>query len=279
MASIIVHGGACTFGPHEIEAARAGCRRAAELGRDLLQQGMASVDVVELVVMALEDDPVFNAGTGSQPNTAGAIEMDAILVDGATLEFGSVAGIQNVLHPVSVARAVMEKTPHCMLTGQGAAEFAEAEGFEGVSTEVLLGKHASVHEHGTVGAVAMDARGHVAAATSTGGMPGKLPGRVGDSPLIGCGALAEDGVGGVSATGHGESLMRVMMASTVAGYLRLDMRAREAADLAVRDLAERTGGEGGVICIDAAGGTGYAFNTTHLALAHCVDDAPTVVAL
>ena len=247
--------------------------RAAELGQGLLLDGASALDVVERVVMALEDNPTFNSGTGSCANAEGEVEMDAIVVDGARGDFGAVAGIRHVKHPVCVARAVMERTPHCMLMGSGAASFALEQGFESVATEALLGEGGSGPDHGTVGAVALDAQGHVAAATSTGGTRDKLPGRVGDSPIIGCGAIAEDGLGGASATGHGEALMRVMMAGTVAGYLRAHRNAQEAADLALQDLKTRAGGLGGVICLDASGRIGFAHNTTHLALAYAQDAA------
>ena len=247
--------------------------RAAELGQGLLLDGASALDVVERVVMTLEDNPTFNSGTGSCANAEGEVEMDAIVVDGARGDFGAVAGIRHVKHPVCVARVVMERTPHCMLMGSGAASFALEQGFESVATEALLGEGGSGPDHGTVGAVALDAQGHVAAATSTGGTRDKLPGRVGDSPIIGCGAIAEDGLGGASATGHGEALMRVMMAGTVAGYLRAHRNAQEAADLALQDLKTRAGGLGGVICLDASGRIGFAHNTTHLALAYAQDAA------
>lgn len=261
------------------EAAREGCAHAARLGHRLLKEGAHALDVVERVVNALEDNDTFNSGTGSHANAEGDVEMDALIVDGATLEFGAVAGIRCVKNPVSVARAVMERTAHCFLAGPGATEFARAQGFQAVPEDLLRGDKGSGPEHGTVGAVALDAQGNVAAATSTGGTRDKLPGRVGDSPIIGCGALAENGVGGASATGHGESLLRVMMARTTAEYLQSGATAQEAADAALQVLKTRTGGLGGVICLDASGRAGFAFNTTHLAIAHASGDAAITVSL
>lgn len=253
--------------------------RAAELGQGLLRGGASALDVVEQVVMALEDNPTFNSGTGSYPNAEGEVEMDAIVVDGARLDFGAVAGIRHVNNPICAARAVMENSPHCMLMGTGASSFAQARGIESATAESLLSAQGSGPDHGTVGAVALDSQGHVAAATSTGGTRDKLPGRVGDSPIIGCGAIAEDGLGGASATGDGEALLRVMMAGTVAGYLRAGQKAQTAADLALHQLQCRTGGLGGVICLDAMGRVGFAHNTTHLALAYAQDDAEVTVRL
>lgn len=267
MIALVVHGGAGRFESGRQEAAREGCRRACEAGWALLEAGAAALDVVERAVSLLEDDPTFDAGTGSYSNAEGRVEMDAIVVDGRTLDFGAVAAIRGVLHPVQVARRVMEETEHCLLAGEGATRFAQEHGFRLVEDAVLLGGAASGPETGTVGAVALDAEGHIAAGTSTGGTKKKLPGRIGDSPLIGCGGIAEDGLGGASATGHGEDLMKVMMARTVMDHLRGGATAQEAADRAVKDLAQKVDGRGGVICLDARGRVGRAYNTEHLAAA------------
>ncbi len=270
MTQVIVHGGAGVFAAGRVDAAREGVRRACDAGESLLRRGLPALDVVERVVALLEDDPIFDAGHGSYPNSAGEVEMDAILVDGATLRFGAVAAIRNVANPIRVARRVMDATTHCLLVGGGATLFAREQGFPHVPDADLASTLSGpVTSTGTVGAVALDDAGHVAAATSTGGIKVKIPGRVGDSPLIGCGAIAQDGVGGVSATGEGEKLMQVMMARTVLEYVKAGMDAQAACDAAVRDLAERVGGHGGVICIDARGGVGFAFNTPHMAYASC----------
>ena len=279
MYALILHGGAGKFTEAHHQPALDACRRALDLGRALLRDGAASLDVVERVVNLLEDAPVFDAGTGSFPNAAGDIEMDAIIISGTTLAFGAVAAVQNVAHPVSVARAVMEKTPHCLLAAKGATDFAHANGFAFVPTARLIGHAASGPDHGTVGAVALDIHGHIAAATSTGGTANKLPGRVGDSPLIGCGAIADDAVGGASATGHGESLMRVMMARAAAELMAGGAPASEAAKRSVEMLARRTGGRGGLICLDAQGRIGAAYNTTHLARAGFDASGDTILAL
>jgi len=265
VSTLIIHGGAGRFAPERHEAALAGIRRACESGWELLSQGASAMDVVERVVSLLEDDPVFDAGTGSYPNTEGFVEMDAILVDGATLNFGSVAGIRHVKNPIQVARRVMTRTPHCLLVGEGATRFAHAQGFASVTDAELIGSAASGPTTGTVGAVALDMNGHIATATSTGGIKDKLPGRVGDSPLIGCGASAENDIGGASATGKGEGIMKVQLTRTLLEYLKAGLTPQAAADAAISDLAEKVQGSGGVICLDARGRPGIAFNTEHMA--------------
>ena len=235
----------------------------------LLRRGAPALEVVERVVMLLEDDPMYDAGHGSYPNSTGEVEMDAIIVDGATLRFGAVAAIRNVANPVRVARRVMDATSHCLLVGTGATRFAREQGFPFVSdAELAPAGSIPAPNTGTVGAVALDGAGHIAAATSTGGIKVKIPGRVGDSPLIGCGAIAEDGVGGVSATGEGEKLMQVMMSRTVLDYLKAGFDAQSACDAAVHDLADSVNGQGGVICVDAHGRAGFAYNTPHMACEH-----------
>lgn len=265
MPSLIVHGGAGHFAAERHADALAGIRRACETGWAILSQGGSALDAVEQAVTILEDDPVFDAGTGSYPNTAGFVEMDAILVDGATLNFGAVAGIRHVKNPIQVARRVMTQTAHCLLVGEGATNFAHAQGFPSVSDAELLGQPASSPAQGTVGAVALDANGHIATATSTGGIRDKMPGRVGDSPLIGCGAIAEDGIGGASATGKGEGIMKVQMTRSVLEYLKAGLTPQAATDAALSDLAEKVNGSGGVICLGADGRIGLAFNTDHMA--------------
>lgn len=271
MPSLVVHGGAGQFAGDRQAAAREGVRRACEAGWAMLSQGAAAMDVVERVVTILEDDPVFDAGTGSYANAEGFVEMDAILVDGATLNFGAVAAIRHVKNPIQVARRVMTATPHCLLVGEGATRFAHAQGFAPVTDAELIAGAISEPSQGTVGAVALDAHGHIATATSTGGIKNKLPGRVGDSPLIGCGASAEDGVGGASATGKGEGIMKVTLTRRVLEYLQGGLTAQAASDAAISDLADRVNGSGGIICLDAQGRIGLSHNTPHMARAWVTD--------
>ncbi len=280
---LIVHGGAWYLPRRKRQAAREGVRRAAAAGWAVLERGGSALDAVEAAVRVMEDDPVFDAGRGSYLNRAGEVEMDAIIMDGRTLDLGAVAAIQRVRHPVSVARKVMEASPHNLFVGSGATAFAERLGIPLCDPAELLGRTGDEHpedEHwsppewveaqaictcDTVGAVALDADGHLAVATSTGGMPHKAPGRVGDSPLVGSGAYADDHLGAASATGWGERLMRIVISKTACDLLAKGMTAQEAAETAIALLHERVRGYGGLIVIDRQGRIGAAHNTPHMA--------------
>ena len=265
MIAVIVHGGAGKWAGDKHAQAKAGCEAARDAAYRVLEAGASALDAVEEALRILEDDPLFNAGTGSHPNARGEIEMDAIVVDGTARRFGSVAAIQCVQHPISVARRVMEATPHCLLVGEGATRFAYEQGFVPYPVERLRAPDTASPAQDTVGAVALDSQGRIAAATSTGGTANKMPGRVGDSPIIGCGAYA-NGLAGTSATGVGEDLMRVMMARSVVDAACLDPDPTQAARCGVRLLNEWKG-VGGVICLRREGRVGYAHNTPHMAVA------------
>jgi beta-aspartyl-peptidase (threonine type) len=258
-----------------------------------LKQGGSALDAVEAAIRSLEDDPAFDAGRGAWLNSTGEVELDAIIMDGATLNNGAVAAIQHVRNPISVARRVMEHTSHSLLTGLGAEHFAQAQGIPLCGeSELLTGQElerwktikaqqdfkvevafgGSDHPHGTVGAVAFDVNGHLAAGTSTGGTPNKLQGRVGDSPLIGCGCYADDFSAGVSATGWGESIMKVVLCKTVCDFVAQGHSAQVAAEKAIGVLTDRVHGLGGVIVIDRTGRIGLAFNTPRMARAWIEQD-------
>jgi beta-aspartyl-peptidase (threonine type) len=285
--SLIVHGGAWDIPDNMVEAHLAGCRRAAETGWQVLCAGASALDAVEAAVRVMEDDPTFDAGRGSHLNAAGEVELDALIMDGATLNAGSVAAVQRVANPISLARLVMERTEHVLLVGAGAERFARAQGVPICPPEELLvgrelerwkalladptWRTPQAFGGDTVGAVARDGRGNIAAATSTGGTSKKMPGRVGDSPLIGSGAYADNHTGGVSATGWGESLMKVVMSKTACDFIAQGMPAQQAAQASVRVLAERVNGLGGVIVVDHQGHIGFAFNTPRMAWAFVVD--------
>lgn len=245
--------------------------------------GGHALDAIEAAIIVLEDDPVFDAGFGSHLTLDGHVECDAIVMDAASLRAGSVAGLRRVKNPIQAARAVLEKCPHMMLVSEGAENFASAHGVPLCDPEDLISpaereawlrcnkdSHAAEnhrgHEQGTVGAVALDQQGRLFAATSTGGTCCKLPGRVGDSPLIGCGCYADIETGGVSSTGYGEAIMRVVMAKTAADFLRpAGSTPDRAAKAAVQLLANRGKGTGGLILLDKNGHPGYAFNTPRMA--------------
>jgi beta-aspartyl-peptidase (threonine type) len=274
---IVVHGGAGSrpaTGP-AADAARDACARAAALGHAILAGGGDALDAVQAAVRALEDDERFNAGRGSALTREGTVEMDAAIMSGDGLRAGAVAAASGVRNPIDLARRVLDAGEHVLLVGAGALAFAREAGVTlcppdfhvtdaaRADLERELARRARPEGGGTVGAVAVDARGHVAAATSTGGMVGQRVGRVGDSPLPGAGTYADDAAGAASATGHGERIIQVGLARTAIDLLRAGLPADEAAPRALAAL-ERVGGRGGLILVDRAGRAGVAFNTTSM---------------
>jgi beta-aspartyl-peptidase (threonine type) len=279
---IIVHGGAWTYQEGTHTAHVDGCRRAVTAGWQLLEKGASALDAVEAAVRVLEDDVAFDAGRGSHFNLDGDIEMDAIIMDGKTLDFGAVAAVQCVLHPISLARKVMTESPHSMFVGSGANRFAQEIGFPLCDPAELLGTYEPqppvFMPADTVGAVSMDADGNLAVATSTGGTAMKRPGRVGDSPIIGSGAYADNNTAAASATGWGEKLMRIVTSKTACDYVGQDMSAQQAADKVIAYLGERVGGYGGIIIIDHQGRIGIAHNTDDMAFAYVLPGGEMVFA-
>jgi len=279
---IVVHGGAgerAPDGPGEARA-RAGCEAAARAGFGVLDAGGSALDAVVAAVRVLEDDPRFNAGRGSCLTRAGTVEMDAAVMSGSGLRVGAVATVDRVRNPIELARAVFDDGEHVLLAGLGALAFARERGVARVAAgyhvtraaRAALARElrqrraaaaASADEAGggTVGAVARDALGSMAAATSTGGMIGKRPGRIGDSPLAGAGTYADDQAGAASATGHGERIIQVALTKVAIDLLRAGVVPAVAARRAIAMLGERVGGRGGVILVGRTGGAGLAFNT------------------
>jgi beta-aspartyl-peptidase (threonine type) len=292
---------------------RAGIRHALEAGWNILTKGGAAIDAVTAAIVILEDDPAFDAGIGSHLNRDGRVQLDAIVMDGAGLKAGAVAAVERVRNPILLARLVQERSEHMMLVGAGAEQFAQENGVPLCGNEDLVTESARaawrewVEKNnarpgnlikpakntdgadsggGTVGAVALDSQGRLVAGTSTGGTRFKYPGRVGDSPLIGCGCYADVEAGGVSCTGHGEGIMKIVMAKLAVDLLRgprmlgtpgdaaaaaqarpvaTPAFAQSTADAAVRMLAERAGSAGGLILLDSAGNPAAAFNTPRMA--------------
>ena len=264
--SIIVLGGAGPIKDDSLSARMAGCKEAALAGWQILMQGGASLDAVEAAVVVLEDNPLFNAGTGSTLNSLGKIEMDAAIIEGNSLCAGAVAAVSGIKNPVKLARRIMDDGRHVMLAANGALLFAREIGFPEVPEESLISERERerwANAHGTVGCVALDSNGKLAVATSTGGIFNKLPGRVGDSPLLGCGTYANK-YGAVSCTGHGEAIIRVLMARGALQYLQDGLDPFEAARRAVADLEQLTGSTGGLIIVDQCGRVAHARNTTHM---------------
>lgn len=285
--ALIVHGGAGFIPDEEHPDYLTGCTRAAEVAWKLLEGGASALHAVEVAVRILEDDPTFDSGYGSVLNREGDIEMDAIIMDGAKLDLGAVIAVRNVANPVTLARLVMTETPHKILAAEGARAFAQSKGIPLVANEDLISPKARLrHERalkaghpqnddprGTCGAVALDLDGNIAAATSTGGVPYKLPGRVGDSPLVGSGAYADNLTGGASATGDGEQIMRVCLAKAATDAIGRGLSAQQAADYAIQVLIDRVQGKGGVIVVDNAGGIGFAHSDRNIATAFAAPDA------
>jgi L-asparaginase / beta-aspartyl-peptidase len=266
--TVIVHGGAGADPGDAADELRAGVRAAALAGWRALGGDGRAVDAVEAAVRVLEDHPRFNAGRGSVLTAAGTVEMDASIMDGERLACGAVAAISRVANPVTLARRVMEEGHHVLLVGDGAHAFARAAGLPDCDPALLITdrRRTQLAAHledtrGTVGAVAIDRHGTIAAATSTGGMVGKRPGRVGDSPLIGCGTYADNRLGGVSCTGSGEAIIRVVLAYRALEGLGRDGDPDAAAHAAVELLVKDGRGEGGLILVDPWGRVGHATST------------------
>lgn len=271
--TIIVHGGAGAWDlrAEQSEIAVAACCEAAAAGGAILQDGGSALDAIEAAIRILEDCPVLDAGRGSYLNQAGEVEMDAFIMDGATLDLGCLSAVQNIRYPISLARKVMTDTPHAFLTAHGASAFADSIGFPRCDPAELLvdGKWQELEvSQDTVGAVAVDADGNVAAGTSTGGTRGKMVGRIGDSPLVGSGGYADNRSAAVSATGHGESLMKMVISRRVCEFVERDMDVQRACQAAIDEMAERVQGKGGLIAVTAAGEVGIAFNT--VAMPHAI---------
>lgn len=313
--ALIVHGGAGTISPDRIEAAQAGCKEAVLIGWQILRGGGSALEAVEAAARQLEDNPHFNAGTGSCLTAEGNIEMDAGLMDGHTLNVGAVAGIERVKNPITLARKVLESS-HVLLVGRGAQEFALEHDIPVCAFEDLLTDRqynnwrkarAEVGEteepryhrreiariaareqqpygrkyqgqeeppekkHGTIGAVAIDSQGRLAAATSTGGIHNKYAGRVGDSPLIGCGFYADENAA-ISCTGDGEDFIRLLIAKRAADFVARGASARDAAEAAISFLGAKSTGTGGLILVDRLGNVGFAWNTENLVYSFMTSD-------
>lgn len=280
--TLVIHGGAGIIQrdkvtPEQEKSIRAGLDAALDAGSKVLDGGGTALDAVEAAVKMLEDDPNFNAGRGAVFTWEGRNELDASIMDGRTRAAGSVAGSTTTRHPVSLARKVMEDSPHVMLSGAGADEFAKTSGLEQVDNswfatperkrqlDALKARQAGWvdvdHKFGTVGAVALDSHGHVAAATSTGGLTGKRWGRIGDSPIIGAGTYADDRGCAISATGAGEYFIREGVAHEICARVRFKGESLKAAADTVMAETKALGGTGGVIVTGPSGEMAWSFNT------------------
>ncbi|XP_025945777.1 isoaspartyl peptidase/L-asparaginase isoform X1 [Apteryx mantelli] len=285
---IVVHGGAGRIFKEQEKACRSGVVRAVLRGYGILKRGGTALDAVEEAVRSMEDDPHFNAGCGSVLNEKGEVEMDAIIMDGKNLASGAVSAVKCVANPIKIARLVMEKTKHVLLTDQGAHLFAQAMGVPEIPEEKLITERSQERwkknlepdsnpeefqkDLGTVGAVALDSEGNVACATSTGGLSNKLIGRVGDTACIGSGGYADNYSGAASTTGHGESIMKVVLARLILYHMEQGMSPEMAADTALDYMKTRVGGLGGVIIVNNSGEWAARFSTKQMSWATVKDD-------
>ncbi len=318
--AIVIHGGAGTIArehmtPELEKAYREAMAKAVQIGSDVLKRGGSAEDAIEAVIQVFEDDPKFNAGRGAVFTAAGRNELDAAIMDGATMKAGSVAGVTRTRHPISLARAVMEKSPHVMLIGDGADTFAKEQGLEQVDPSFffterrwkelereLTAKHmpiparpagapapsaaamqAPLDEHkkfGTVGVVALDKHGNIAAGTSTGGTTGKQWARVGDTPIIGAGTYASNQSCGVSATGTGEYFIRLTVAREICALVQYKhMSLQAAADEVIQKRLSAIKGDGGIVALTPDGQMAWSFNTSGMYRAKASSRSKPVIAI
>jgi L-asparaginase / beta-aspartyl-peptidase len=300
--AIIVHGGAWDI-PAELHAEHlAGCRSAAAAGWEVLAAGRSALEAVEAAIRIMEDHPVFDAGRGSHLNADGYVELDAGMMDGASLRAGAVAAVRRIANPITLARRVLHDSPHVFLVADGAERFALEAGVPLCDPEELIVpreralwderraegaparpdsafRPASGNSAAdTVGAVALDQAGNLAVGNSTGGTFYKSPGRVGDTPIIGCGLYADNTMGAAVCTGWGEQIMKTVLAKTTVDQIALLRSANDAARVAIAYFRHRVGGLGGVICISPDGQIGFAHSTPYLAHAYRSSEMPDTAA-
>ena len=273
---LVIHGGAGTITRENMSTEKEAeyiskLTAALKTGYAILENGGSGLDAVEATIKVMEDSPLFNAGKGAVFTGAGTNELDASIMDGATLQGGAVAGVKTVKNPISAARKVMEKTWHVLLAGEGADAFAKEQGLDIVDNSyfhtehrfksLIKAKEKEMEKHGTVGCVALDKKGNLAAGTSTGGLTNKRWGRVGDSPIIGAGTYASNETCAVSATGQGEYFIRGSVAFDIAAQMDYENKSVQTAGQAVIDKLTERGGTGGVIVMDSKGNIAMPFNT------------------
>jgi len=297
--SLVIHGGAWDIPSTLVAPHRKGLRVAIQAGWQVLVRGGSAMDAVEEAIVVMENDEAFDAGRGSFINAAGDIELDASIMDGRTFRAGAVAAVQQIRNPIRLARMIMERSEHVLLVGMGAQRFArehrmklcgqddlitprELERWRLLQRAPLPSTRDAFRKKrtpgGTVGAVAFDRDGNIAAGTSTGGTPNKYPGRIGDTPLIGCGTYADNHCGGVSTSGWGEAMIKAVMAKTVVDLMdRNGGDPEKAAKDGLNILVRKTDGFGGIITLNNAGDIGIAYNTPRMARAYMSSDLRTPV--
>jgi beta-aspartyl-peptidase (threonine type) len=273
--AIVIHGGAGVITREKMTPEldmeyRAALTKAMNIGRKILAEGGTALEAVEKTINVMEDNPLFNAGKGAVFTHDGKNELDAAIMDGSNLAAGSVAGVTDIKNPITAARYVMTKSPHVMLSGAGASQFAKEQGLEIVPPSYFytekryneLQEILKKEKMGTVGCCALDKNGNLAAGTSTGGMPNKRYNRIGDAPIIGAGTYANNNTCAVSATGHGEYFIRWTVAHDISALMEYKgLSLKEASELVVNDKLVKAGGSGGVICVDKSGNISMPFNS------------------
>ncbi len=294
---IVIHGGAGRIVKENMNAEREAeysnkLKEVLETGYKILSEGGSALDAVEAVIQLMEESPLFNAGKGAVLTEKGVAELDASIMDGKTHSAGAVAGIKHVKSPITLARLVMEKSPHVMMISDGAEEFAKQNGLEMVENNYFITKERwesyqralqreeerkKTEKHGTVGAVALDKNGNIAAGTSTGGMMMKKFGRVGDAPIIGAGTYANNNTCGVSATGSGEYFIRIGVAKDISSLIEYKgMTLQYASEEVIKKVGD-LGGSGGVICLDKFGNVAMPFNTEGMYRGYFINGEKPVV--
>ncbi len=284
---MLVHGGAWAIPDDAVESHLQGVRAAAAAGYAVLQKGGSCLDAVQAAVVYMEDDETFDAGRGSFLNQDGRVQLDACMMDGATLRAGGVGCVEHIRNPIVAARKILADSPHVYFVGDGAERFAQEHGLELCANDDLIipreverlreakqqgylqmpDEFGPMRSHDTVGAVALDCDGNIAAGTSTGGTLNKAPGRVGDSSLIGCGCYADNLSAAVSTTGWGEPMMKLVLSKWTADRVEQGLAPQEAAEKALQYLKSRLNGHGGIILLDCKGRVGIAHNTPRMAWA------------
>ncbi len=289
--ALVIHGGAGYATPEKlgtdgVNAYEMAMDSALSIGLKILESGASSLDAVEKVIVYLEDNPLFNAGKGAVFTTEGKVELDASIMNGADLNAGAITGVEHVKNPIRTARAVMENSVHVMFSGHGATEFAKTQGLEIVdqgyfhTEKSRKEKEASEGKFGTVGCVALDREGNLAAGTSTGGIMNKKHGRVGDVPVIGAGTYAKNGVAGISCTGQGEFFIRVAAAHEVVSLMDYkDYSVEEAAKSVIFEQLKPFDAKGGIIVLDAKGNVAMEFNTSAMFRAYGNSHGDKIVAI
>ena len=266
---IIVHGGATVFKKEFHGAVQEVVTKAARIGMCAFDNGGSSLDAVEAAIYVLEETELFTAGRGACKNKDGEIELEAMIMDGNRLESGAVMAVQDIIHPISLARYVLERTPNYQIAGSGADKLYKQMIKEGYRKEVETNRSAQpviAGECDTVGAIAVDARGHIASGSSTSGWPGKLSGRIGDSAIIGSGVYVNE-LAGASCTGKGEQILRIVMGRMAVYHVEQGRTVSEAAEMMISELRQKTSGEAGLIIADKKGDVSLAFDTPHMPVA------------